>query len=98
MSVSSKALFTETGGEQIWPGAYGLLIPDNSLLAIICILKIRRWKLIVRRKPMSSLLISYTCCFSVAKSCLTLCIPMDSSTPGSLVLHYLPEFAQIHVH
>ena len=24
--------------------------------------------------------------------------PMDCSTPGSLVLHYVPEFAQIHVH
>ena len=24
--------------------------------------------------------------------------PMDHSTPGSPVLHYLPEFAQIHVH
>ena len=24
--------------------------------------------------------------------------PMDSSTPGSSVLHYLPEFAQTHVH
>ena len=23
---------------------------------------------------------------------------MDSSTPGFPVLHYLPEFAQIHVH
>ena len=23
---------------------------------------------------------------------------MDCSTPGSPVLHYLPEFAQIHVH
>ena len=23
--------------------------------------------------------------------------PMDCSTPGSPVLHYLPEFAQIHV-
>ena len=37
-------------------------------------------------------------CSSVAKSCLTLCDPMDCSTPGFLVLHYLPEFAQIHVH
>ena len=35
---------------------------------------------------------------SVPKSCLTLCEPMDCSMPGSLVLHYLPEFAQIHVH
>ena len=28
----------------------------------------------------------------------TICDPMDSSTPGSSVLHYLPERAQIHVH
>ena len=38
------------------------------------------------------------CCFSVAKLCLTLCDPMHCSTLGSSVLHYLPEFAQIHVH
>ena len=33
-----------------------------------------------------------------AQSCLTLCDPMDCSMPGFSVLHYLPEFAQIHVH
>ena len=38
------------------------------------------------------------CCCSVAKWCLTLCDPMDSSTPGFPVLHYLLEFAQVHVH
>ena len=38
------------------------------------------------------------CCCSVTKSCLTLCKPVDFSTPGSLVLHYLLGFAQIHVH
>ena len=38
------------------------------------------------------------CCCSVAKSCLTLCNPMDCSTSGSSVLHYLPEFTQTHVH
>ena len=38
------------------------------------------------------------CCCSVAKSCLTVWIPIDCSTPGSSVLHYLPEFAQIHIH
>ena len=27
-----------------------------------------------------------------------LCDPMNYSTPGFLVLHYLPEFAQTHVH
>ena len=35
---------------------------------------------------------------SVAKSCLTLCGPLDCSTPSSAVLHCLPEFAQTHVH
>ena len=35
-------------------------------------------------------------CCPVAKSCLTLWDPMV--TPGFPVLHYLPEFAQIHVH
>ena len=29
----------------------------------------------------------------VVQLCLTLCDPMDCSTPGSPVLHYLPEFA-----
>ena len=41
--------------------------------------------------------LSYCHC-SVAKSCLTLGNPMDCSTPGFPVLHYLPEFAQTHVH
>ena len=36
--------------------------------------------------------------FSVAKSCLTLCDPMDCSTAGFLVLHHHPEFAQTHLH
>ena len=43
----------------------------------------------------SSLFGSYC---SVAQSCLTLCNPMDCRMPGLPVLHYLPEFAQTHVH
>ena len=39
------------------------------------------------------------CCYcSVTQSCLTLCNPMDCSTPGFPVLHCLPELAQTHVH
>ena len=38
------------------------------------------------------------CCCSVAKSCPTLWDPMSCSTPGFPGLHYLPEFAQTHVH
>ena len=35
---------------------------------------------------------------SVAQSCLTLCDPMDCSTPDFPVHHQLPEIAQTHVH
>ena len=35
---------------------------------------------------------------SVTQSCLTLCDPMNHSTPGLPVHHQLPEFTQIHVH
>ena len=35
---------------------------------------------------------------SVAQSCLTLCDPMNRSTPGLHVYHQLPEFTQTHVH
>ena len=37
------------------------------------------------------------CCL-VAQTCLTLCDPMDCSTPDFPVLYHLPEFAQTHVH
>ena len=35
---------------------------------------------------------------SVTQFCLTLCNPMDCSTPGLPVHHQLPEFNQTHVH
>ena len=35
---------------------------------------------------------------SVAQSCLTLCYPMNRSTPGLPVHHQLPESTQTHVH
>ena len=40
----------------------------------------------------------FYCCCSGSQLCLTLCNLMDLSTPGSSVLHCLPEFAQIRVH
>ena len=46
--------------------------------------------------PLSTDLTIYCC--SIAKSCLTLCDPMDCSTPGFPVLHYLLGFVQTHVH
>ena len=36
----------------------------------------------------------WCCCCAVAKTCLTLCDPVDCSTPSFPVFHCLPEFAQ----
>ena len=37
-------------------------------------------------------------CCSVANSCPTLCDPMNCSTPGFPVPHYLQKFAETHVY
>ena len=55
-------------------------------------------------KAKVSPVVTYRCKFSsvqfrsFAQSCLTLCSPMNCSTPGFPVYHQLPEFAQTHVH
>ena len=41
---------------------------------------------------------SWYCCCSAAQLHLTICDPMDCSTPGFPILHYLPEFAHTDVH
>ena len=40
------------------------------------------------------------CCFcrSIVQSCLTICNPMDFSTPGLPVLHHQLKFVQVHAH
>ena len=38
------------------------------------------------------------CCILVAQSCPTLCNPRNCSMPSFPILHYLLEFAQIHVY
>ena len=35
---------------------------------------------------------------SITQSCLTLCDPINRSTPGLPVHHQLPEFTQTHIH
>ena len=47
------------------------------------------------KKCLTSLAIQFS---SVTKLCLTLCNPMNCSTPGLPVYHKLPEFAQTHAH
>ena len=43
-------------------------------------------------------MLNIPCCCLVAQSCLTLCDPMDCSTPGFPLYHHLLELEQIHVH
>ena len=52
----------------------------------------------VRNLPVSNPNISSVQFSSVAQSCLTLCNPMNHSTPGLTVHHQLPEFTQTHIH
>ena len=40
----------------------------------------------------------YCFCCSVAKLCPTLCNPVDCSSPGLPVPHYLPVISQVHIH
>ena len=47
--------------------------------------------------PSFVLYVRFGCCRSGAKSCPALCDPRDCSMPGSSGLHYLLEFAQIHI-
>ena len=65
--------------------------------------RLRDWSELTRVEPVISVLNIWTqmvsdCCCSVAQLCLTLCNPMNCSTPGFPVLHCLLEFAQTHVH
>ena len=48
--------------------------------------------------PLKKFFLFYIQFSSVTQSCLTLCDPMNRSTPGLPVHHQLPEFTQTHVH
>ena len=50
------------------------------------------------RVDIFAFLLTLNCCCSIAKLGPILCNPMNWSTPGFIVLHYLLEFAQTHVH
>ena len=74
-----------------WTGEVCILVTSNSdgltLIKSLC----------VTTSMYLPLWASCYCC-SVAKSCLTLCNPMDCGTPGFPVYQHLPELAQTHVH
>ena len=55
------------------------------------------WQGVVASKTNYKELTIRFCC-SVNKLRPTFCDPIDGSVPGSPVLHYLPELAQIHAY
>ena len=56
-------------------------------------------KCFIQHKQIASIFVCPSVQFSsVAQLCLTLCDPVNHSTPGLSVHHQLPEFTQTHVH
>ena len=79
----------ETSCPRLWPGwlQYLLISCPASMPAPFLIF-------FSQQKVESS-----CCCFcSVSQLHLTLCDPMDCSTPGLSVPHHLPKLSQVHVH
>ena len=72
---------------------------ERSLDNMICFLnsswKFRSFKFVNLFLYKMSLSVQFS---SVAQSCLTLCDPMNRSSPGLPFHHHLPEFTQTHVH
>ena len=72
---------------------------SNSAHLTDCLEDIMPLNLLTQYQTLSnSKIIAWYCFHSVSWSCLTLCNPMDCSTPGFPVLPSLLELAQIHVH
>src|SRR5574337_22718 len=67
-------------------------VSDNSLFQLVLLLKVYRTFLMLSQCNAS---VQFS---SVTQSCLTLCDPMNHSTPGLSVYHQLPEFTETQVH
>ena len=74
------------------------LSPTNIIISEVSVSAYLKLSKIVFKNPKDLILYGLVQFSSVAQSCPTLCNPMDCSTPGFPVLHYLPELAQTHVH
>jgi len=77
-------------------GCFQVLAVVNSA-AVNTGVHVSFWSIVFSRYVPTSGIAGSHCC-SVAQSGPTLCDPVDCSTPGFPVLHYLPEFAQTLVH
>ena len=83
-----------------WPHLFHLYITHGISMTCIKICK-PVVKLKTDRERERETDIDFLRCYqfsSVAQLCLTLCDPMNRSTPGFPVHHHLPELAQTHVY
>ena len=102
-TLASTSAKDPTGPSQEWVGGRSAAVPGMG--ALVCEQEGRLVHLLVlgrntdrfRTVRIETILFQTGPC-SVAKSRLTLCNPVNCSTPGFPVLHDLPEFAQTHVH
>ena len=80
-------------------GSYFVDTLSSRCRESICSVLTTMWnkKFLADSEGHSPILIKYQF-ISVTRSCLTLCDPMDRSTPGLSVHHQLPEFTQTQVH
>ena len=80
------------------PCRFGLQFHPRVLILTHSLAQIRTLILCLIMASVQLWLMSWTrLCCSDAKSCWTLCEPMNCSRPGFPVLHCLPEFTQTHV-
>ena len=71
---------------------------DMSLFELLKLVHLVQLLSIQSRKNILFYIFTNVQLSSVSQSCLTLCDPMNCSTPGLPVHHQLPEFTQTHVH
>ena len=88
-----RALVLAVAASETLPG------PHVAHLLTACGLFLSTSHSLASYPPLFSFVAFITCwCCSVAQACPSLGDPMDCSTPGFPVLHYLLEFTQTHVH
>ena len=91
--VYSPVISWQIDGENVVTVSDFIFLGSKITADSDCSHEIRRY-LLLRRKALTNL-VQFS---SVVQSCLTLCDPMDCSTPGFPVHHQLPELTQTHVH
>ena len=89
----------------MYSSIYSWNIKNNSEILLFVLFPVKLYLLQIELKWLLIVVVeqheqtdNLYCCCSIAKLCPTPCNPIDYKMPGFPVLHYLPKFAQTHVH